>query len=72
MSRETDDSEYRPKRRINPKKRTPGRTRQQVVSHNYLEYDSDGSSGVLEGSGEHNVTNVEYLSDSTASRSIDI
>ena len=66
MSRETDDREYRPKRRVNPKRRTPGRTRQ-VEYHSSSEHNSEGASNILEGCGEQEELKVEYLSEDTIS-----
>ena len=72
MSRETGDRDYRPKRRIVAKRRTPGRSRLQVESSKYLECDSEGLSTVVEGDSQETDRVLDYHSDDTDKKPVDI
>ena len=64
MSRETRDSDYRPKRKILQKRRTPRRSRQ-LDSVKYSEYETEsntGSSSII--SGEHTLVEDQVDSNS--------
>ena len=64
MSRESKDRDYKPKRKVVAKRRTPGRSRPQAESIRYRDYESEGSSVVGVTHRQEVDSDIDHFSDS--------